>query len=127
MEIQKLRFFFTHSLYILLNSVTRFVENLIKVHIFREKNSILLFSRISGKNYFPDIRPNQYPVQPYLFVPSVHFLSNFREGQRTPPPLVPLNIYGFKCRTRGKGNQAPLVHSFTFSTSTLKVFKRTDK
>ena len=33
-----------------------------------EKMIYLLFSRISGnrKNYWPDIRPNQYPVQPYL-------------------------------------------------------------
>ena len=43
-----------------------FVENL-KFLDFFEKNLYLLFRRISSirQNYWPDIRPNQYPVQPY--------------------------------------------------------------
>ena len=50
-----------------------FVENKKKSLFFKRKFQFLLFSRISGirQNFWPNIRANQYPVQPYMIVPTV--------------------------------------------------------
>ena len=74
------------------------------MYIFvQKKNSILLFSRISGR--IPDIRPNQNPVQHYLQytfkyeLPVLRGAQPIDKGQNSHPPI---HIATYYTRSHGK-------------------------